>query len=105
MDTCRATIMAWLWFITMILIIILIASCKGGNTAMRGGNCQTCKHFLKVDQYPGGHYIGICQGERLGVKVDGLSICEGFQLDSDKRNALRRAYPDEAGEITFIFHN
>lgn len=72
---------------------------------MSGGNCQTCKHFLKVDQYPGGHYIGICQGERLGVKVDGLSICDGFQLDSDKRNALRRAYPDEAGEITFIFHN
>ena len=50
---------------------------------MRGGNCQTCKHFLKIDEYPGGHYIGICQGERLGVKVDGLSICDGFQLDSD----------------------
>ena len=64
-----------------------------GDDTMRGGNCQTCKHFLKIDEYPGGHYIGICQGQRLGVKVDGLSICEGFQLDSDKRNALKRDHP------------
>ena len=70
---------------------------------MRGGNCQTCKHFLKTDQYPGGHYIGICQGERLGVKVDGLSICEGFQLDSDKRNALKRDHPDTVGKLTFTY--
>ena len=42
------------------------------------------------------------QGERLGVKVDGLSICEGFQLDSDKRNALKRDHPDTAGEVTFM---
>ena len=70
---------------------------------MRGGNCQTCKHFLKTDQYPGGHYIGICQGERLNEKVDGLSRCEGFELDSEKRNTLKRDHPDTAGELTFTY--
>lgn len=88
---------------------------------MRGGNCQTCKHFLKTDEYQGndrltssdgvslsfpsgGHYIGICQGERLNEKVDGLSRCEGFQLDSEKRNALRRDHPAEtANDPTFTY--
>ena len=66
-------------------------------------NCQTCKHFLKTDEYVGGHYIGICQGERLGVKVDGLSVCDGFEPDWEKRNALRQDHPDEAGKFTFSY--
>ena len=71
---------------------------------MTGGNCQICRHFLKTEEYHGGHYKGICQGERLNEKVDGLSRCDGFHLDSEKRNALIRKHPEESGKITFIYH-